>query len=72
MLCHFGCSTFDHNYPVVRFLKNWRRTKTDRFAYWTTAPSNSGNRPIWLFHVLTYPEYNAWESWHPSLKYAVK
>jgi len=71
VFCHFGCSSFDHNYPVVRFLKNWRREGNDRYAYWTTAPSNSGNRIPWLYHLLSYRKYNAFQSWHSHLRHAL-
>lgn len=72
VFCHFGCSTFKHNYRILRFEKNWRRTATDRFAYWTTAPSRFHDYLFWLFRILTYPTYNAFESWKPSLDYAVR
>lgn len=72
VFCHFGCSSFDHNYPVVRFLKNWRRQGNNRYAYWTTAPSNSGNRIPWLYHLLSYRQYNAFKAWHPHLLYALQ
>ncbi len=72
VFCHFGCSTFKHNYRILRFEKYWRRTDTDRFAFWTTAPSYFIATRFWLVRILTYPKYNAFESWKPSLDYAVK
>jgi hypothetical protein len=72
VFCHMGCSTFDHNYRVMRFLKSWRRQGNDRFAYWTTKPSTSWNRIPWLYHLLTYRRYNAFRSWHPHLRHAVR
>jgi hypothetical protein len=74
--CHFGCSTFKHNYPILRdpSNKNWQRTDTDRFAYWTTASSDAAVTPIWLHHLLTYNKPNAFQPENLSdvFKYAVK
>jgi hypothetical protein len=57
-LCVFGCSTFKHNYPILRKkpYKQWQRSKdrNDRLAYWTTASAYSDTRPIWLYNLLTY------------------
>lgn len=69
---HMGCSTFKHNYRILRFGKNWQRTDNDRFAYWTTAPSNGVTLVHWLHRLLTYPTYNAFQSWRESLRYAVQ
>jgi hypothetical protein len=51
--------------------KSWQRTETDRFAYWMDRESEEST-PYWLYHWFTYPKENAFQSWHPSLKYAVK
>ena len=72
MFCHLGCSTFSHNYPVLRKLKGWKRDGDARFAYWTTAPSLSGTTVTLLSHLMTYPEYSAGESWVPWLRYGVR
>ena len=72
VFCHLGCSTFKHNYPIVRKRKKWTRTETDHFAYWATAPSNYAVARMWLHRVLTYPVFNAFESWKGSLDYALK
>jgi len=69
---HLGCSSFKHNYRILRFRKNWQRTDTDRFAYWTTASSNGFTLVHWLHRLLTYPTYNAFGSWRSSLRYAVR
>ena len=66
---HLGCSSFKHNYRILRFRKNWQRTDTDRFAYWTTASSNGFTLVHWLHRLLTYPTYNAFESWRASLRF---
>jgi len=71
VFCHFGCSTFKHNYRILRFHKNWSRTDTDRFAYWTTGPAYADITKYWIYHLMTYRRRNAFESWRPSLRYAV-
>ncbi|MCI0329965.1 MAG: hypothetical protein L0196_03305 [candidate division Zixibacteria bacterium] len=68
---HLGCSTFVHNYRILRFYKNWRRDGNERYAYWTTATAEIFVSRMWLYYILTYPRYNAHESWGPSLEYAV-
>jgi hypothetical protein len=72
MFCHFGCSTFLLNYPVVRGLKGWRRDGDNRLAYWTTTLANGLVGNIWLAHLLTYPEPQAGKSWDPWVRYAVR
>lgn len=68
VFCHFGCSSFHHNYRVLRFLKGWQRTATDRFAYWTTAPPPTVNLPSrWIYFLLKYDQRNDFQSWAPSL-----
>ena len=56
--CHFGCSTFVHNYPVMRGrrMKNWRRSRDghNRLCFWTTKPAPMDIAPYWLYHMLTY------------------
>lgn len=71
VFCHFGCSTFKHNYRILRFRKQWQRTNTDRFAYWTTNPSGQQTTVYWLYHLLNYRRRNAFQSWRPSLRYAL-
>ncbi len=72
VFCHFGCSSFRNNYRVLRFLKDWRRTEDDRFAYWTSAPSPGPVTVYWLRHILGYGTRNDFESWRPSIEYAVR
>ena len=72
VFCHFGCSTFKHNYRILRFRKQWQRTDTDRFAYWTTNSSGQQTTVYWLYHLLNYRRRNAFQSWRPSLRYAVR
>lgn len=72
VFCHFGCSTYKHNYPVVRKLKGWKQAGNERYAYWTTDLSEGSCDIYWLQSLLTYPEFNAFESWEKSLAYAVR
>jgi hypothetical protein len=72
VFAHLGCSTFVHNYRVVRFLKDWRREGNERYAYWTTASSYEEAYSRWVTHLVTYGEENAFQSWAPSLAYAVE
>lgn len=70
MFCHFGCSTYRHNYRVVRRLYGWQRTETDRFAYWTTAADYPPREAlIWLYHMLTYDQPSGGLPWGPWLDY---
>jgi hypothetical protein len=72
VFCHFGCSTFKHNYRIVRKQKGWVREGNDRYAYWLTNLADGRETVYWLHHILTYKKFNAFESWEPSLKYAVQ
>ncbi len=72
VFCHLGCSSFVHNYAVVRKQKGWKRSGNERYAYWTTAASAGPTDVYWLQALLTYPKYNAWESWAGSLDYALR
>ena len=72
LFCHLGCSTYAHNYPVLRKLKGWKREANDRFAYWTTAPSYAGTSVTLLSHLLTYPKKSGGEPWEPWLRYGVR
>jgi hypothetical protein len=72
VFCHFGCSSFDHNHPVLRKLKMWRREGNERYAYFTTSLSDLLTDVFWLQALLTYSEPNAFASWRPSLEFAVR
>lgn len=72
VFCHFGCSTYRHNYRILRVFKNWQQAEDDRFAYWTSAPSAPWPWGYWVYRVLTYPTYNAFQAWKPSLDYALR
>ena len=69
---HLGCSTFDHNYPVVRRIANWKRSGNERYAYWTTSVSRSNSLGPLVHGLISYNRWNAFESWEPSLKWALQ
>jgi hypothetical protein len=74
VFCHFGCSTLTHNREILRERKGWQQTEEDRFAYFTTSPDAviiPGGR-FWLYRILSYPVYNAFEPWNGSLQYALR
>lgn len=70
---HMGCYTFRLNYPIVRGekRKNWKRSGNERYAYWTKNRAGVGPVHYFLQHLLTYNQFNAYQSWEASLKYAV-
>jgi len=74
VFCHFGCSTMDHNQPILRnpARKGWRNEGDNRFAYFTTGLSGGYEVAYWLYHLFTYPKHNAYSPWGPSLAYAVQ
>jgi hypothetical protein len=68
-----ACSTFVHNYPVVRFLSAWKRDGDDKYAYWTTnVTASSPMTAFFLYRLLTYPTRNDFKPWADSLNYAVR
>jgi hypothetical protein len=68
-----ACSTFVHNYPIVRFLNGWKRDGDDKYAYWTTnATSGVPMTAFFLYRLLTYPTRNDNQPWANSLNYAVR
>ena len=69
---HLGCSSYIHNYPVVRKLAGWQHEGNERYAYWTTRSSYEEAYSRWLMHIVTYDEDNAFISWKQSLDYAVE
>jgi hypothetical protein len=74
--CHFGCSSRLHFWEIVRKeqYKGWKRPTppTDKFAYFTTAPSYSDVTYFWLEYILKYPQKNNFEPWWNSLEWAKK
>jgi len=73
VFCHFGCSSLRHNQPILRQKqwKGWRQSGDTAYAYFTTNSSYEWTAPIWLYHLFTYPVYNAFLPWGPSLAYTV-
>lgn len=69
---HLGCTTFTHNYPVVRRIASWKRAGNERYAYWTSAPSAPHAIGPWVHAVISYNRWNAFDSWEASLDWAVR
>jgi len=70
-LIFIACSTFVHNYPVVRQLKSWTKDGDNKYAYWTTRVTYSGRMTArWLYRILTYPKRNDFQPWEASLEWA--
>ena len=74
VFCHFGCSTYLHNYKIMRKpeFKGWRHEGNERYCYWTTAPAYALTPSIWLYHLFMYNRRSDFRSWAPSLAYAVQ
>ncbi len=68
--CIFSCSTRLHYWSIVRRRKNWRRTATERFAYFTSSVSYPLTAWAWLRSVFEYSRRNDFESWYASLEWA--
>ena len=65
-----GCSTFIHNYPIIRKIKGWTKDGDNRLAYWTTrATSGTPMTAFWMYYLLTYPKRNDNQPWEPSLEW---
>jgi hypothetical protein len=74
VFCHFGCSSRLHYWEIVRKekYKGWKRPNppTDKYAYFTTAPSDARISPLWLYYLLTYDKKNNFRPWWDSLEEA--
>jgi hypothetical protein len=70
MFCHFGCSTYQHNYPILRSWKGWKRDGDQRMAYWQDNLAKPIGTNIWLSHLMTCPHRQDWESWSDWAAYA--
>lgn len=70
VFCHFGCSTERHNSRVIREFANWQQSGDSGYAYWTTDLSVGVTSLLWLQHLLSYDQPNAFKPWKDSLKYA--
>jgi hypothetical protein len=68
--CIFSCSTQTHFWSIIRQRKEWKRTATDRFAYFTTNVSYPLTTWAWLRSVFEYSQPNDYQSWYPSLEWA--
>jgi hypothetical protein len=77
MLCrvfsHLGCTTYTHNYPVVRRIASWTHSGNERYAYWTTHLSYPPHAVgPWVHALISYNRWNAFADWGPSLAWAVQ
>jgi hypothetical protein len=72
VFCHFGCSTFLHNYPVIRRLAGWTRDGNERYAYWTSTLAYAITYSRWVANLVTYDVENAFLPWADSLAHAVR
>jgi hypothetical protein len=72
VFCHFGCSSRQHYQRIVCILKGFLRVgDTDNFSYFTSDIALGGvTSPNWLFHLLSYDQFNAGQAWGPILEYA--
>jgi hypothetical protein len=72
VFAHLGCSTYAHNYSLVRKVAKWQHSGNERYAFWTTAPSFPHAVGPWVHAVISYNQWNAFSSWAPSLRWAVQ
>jgi len=71
VFCHFGCSTFSHNWRVIRKRKKWTRSGNDHYAYFVKGLSDAVVSHYWLYFLLSYQKFNAFKQWKEVLRYAV-
>jgi hypothetical protein len=71
VFCHFACSTFLHNFTVLRTFKQWTRRGDDRFAFWTTDAAPNTAAIAFIVHLMTAPGVQAGKLWDPWLTRAV-
>ncbi len=71
VFCHFACSTFQHNFPVLRRFKQWTRRGDDRFAFWTTEAAPNTAAIALIVHLMTAPGLQSGKLWDPWLTRAV-
>jgi hypothetical protein len=69
---HCGCSTLQLNREIYRNRKIVKQEGDRGYAYFTTAPSWMSDALFYLYHLFTYPKYNRFQKWGPSLDYAVQ
>jgi hypothetical protein len=70
---HMGCSTFRHNYRVVRHKYGFTREGDDHHCYWTTDVSIGPHTSfIVLYRMLAYDQPSANQPFGPWLDYVVR
>jgi len=67
--CHFGCSTGKHNMKVVREFAQWQQTGDTGYAFWTTDIAYGITPLLWLQHLLSYDQPNAYKPWKALLEH---
>lgn len=68
---HCGCSTFLHNHHIVRNEKGFEKGEDERFAFWTTQPSEMSDALFYMYHLFTFSTPSAFGPWGPSIDHAV-
>lgn len=73
VFCHFGCSSYRHNRKILRdtAFKGWAKSGDNNLAYFTTDLSPGPTTNLWLYHLFTYPHWNSYQDWEPSINYAL-
>ena len=69
---HCGCSTFLHNHHIVRNEKGYQKGEDERYAFWTTAPSEMSDALFYLYHLFAFSKPGAFGPWGPSIDHAVR
>jgi hypothetical protein len=72
VFCHFGCSTFLHNQPIIRNKAGWKHEGNEKYAYFTRRPAYALTFSRWIANLITYDVENAFKSWEGSLDHAVR
>lgn len=68
---HCGCSTLLHNHHIVRNEKGFKKGDDERFAFWTSAPSEMSDALFYLYHLFTFSKPSSFGPWGPSIDHAV-
>jgi hypothetical protein len=70
VFCHFGCDTLKHNRAILRERKNWQQSGNEAYAYFTSTISYDLSAINWIRYWMTWGQWNAFQSWKPSLDHA--
>lgn len=69
VLCIFACSTQMHFGKIIRERKQWQHQGDEGYAFFTNEASSMIIAPQWLYHMLTYPKFNAGQPLNDLLDY---